>query len=912
MKEQTDRNDPRKAAIPSDLVCVELRCEYDWNPLGVQVAAPRLSWELRPAEGVPPARRRGRRQTAWQVLVASSEEKLAANLGDLWDSRKVKSGQSAHVPYAGKRLRSRMRCFWKVRAWSDAAGGGAAPSQPGPWSEPACFEMGLLHERDWTAKWITFSPPPIFEMKLSPAPMLRKAFTLQKPVRSARACVCGIGYHELYINGEKVGDRVLDPGFTRYDKRALYVTHDVTARLAPGRNTIGIILGNGWFNQHARDIWNFHTAPWRDKPRAVMQLHVDYADGSKEVVCTDSTWKGDSGPIVFDGVRNGEVYDARLEKPGWASPDCDDAAWGRVTVVPGPGGELTSMQMPPVKVTGTITPVSVRETQPGVFLFDMGQNFSGWAQLRASGPAGTKVTIRYAETLKDDGMADSKRHAVFLYEGEFQTDTFFLKGEGEEAWEPRFAYHGFQYVEVTGFPGTPTLDSLRGRVVHTALEKGGEFACSNDLLNRIQAAALWATVSNYHSYPTDCPHREKNGWTGDAQLSAEQVLCNFLPMTAYTKWLTDFRDEQRPNGALPGIVPSPGWGYGVGPAWDSAYVLLPWYLYVYCGDTRILAEHYAGMRRYVDYLSTVAEGHIVSLGLGDWCPPLGGASGHKCPAELTSTGYYYADALIVGKVAAILGKEADARAFAALAEDIRRAFVAKYLDRATGMLAGNNQTSMACGLYWGMIDEGDRSKVLAALLSEVDAHGGHIDCGILGAKYVMQALTDAGRADATYRIATQTTFPSWGNWIERGATTLWESWDGASSRNHHMFSDISAWFYKALAGINADPAEPGFRHVIIRPWPVAGLDWARGEIRSMHGTISSSWRKEAGTLKLDVAIPVNTTATVHVPASDPRKVRESGRVAARAAGVTSARAEDGRAVFDVGSGTYSFEAPYGK
>ena len=881
----------------SDIAAADLRCEYLQNPLGIDEPSPRLSWAVQ-------SERRAQVQTAYRLLVASDPAELAANTGDLWDTRKVRSGQSLHVPYAGRRLRSAQRCWWKVRLWD-------ADGKPGAWSEPAWWEMGLLREDDWQGKWIHASPAPPFEgTGVVPSSILRKAFTLTKPVKSARAYVCGIGYHELHINGARVGDHVLDPAFTRYDRRVLYVTHDVTSMLAPGDNALGVMLGNGWYNCNSKDIWNFHTASWRDRPKLLLQLNVTYADGSRESIASDTTWRGSTGPIVFDGIRNGEIYDARLEKPGWTAPGFNDSDWKAATIVPGPGGVLRAQQMPPIRITRTLVPVALSEPQPGIFVFDVGQNCSGWAQLTVSGPAGTTIKLKYVEKLNDDGTIDPKNDGCFVYDREFQTDTYVLKGQGTEVWEPRFVYHGFRWVQVTGFPGRPTLDSLRGRVVHTDFEKGGEFACSLDLLNRIQSAALWATVSNYHGYPTDCPHREKNGWTGDAHLSAEQALYNFRPMAAYTKWLADFTDAQRPNGAFPAIVPTSGWGYSCGPAWEGAYVMIPWYLYLYCGDERILAEHYGGMKRYIASLTELADNGIVSFGLGDWCPPVGGAGDHKCPSAVTSTAYYQAYTALVSKIAGILGKAADERAYAALAEDIRTAFLAKFHDSATGVVADGGQTSQACALFHGLVRADDREKVLARLLAEVDRCDGHIDCGILGAKYVMQALSDAGRVDAAFRIASQTTFPSWGHWIEQGATTLWEQWNGSSSRNHHMFSDVSAWFYKALAGINVDPAAPGFAHVVIRPVPVKGLQWARGEHRSMRGLIASSWRKENGKFTLDVTIPANTTATVFVPSSNPKTVKVDGKQARRVAGVTAVRVEEGMAVVEVGSGGYEFEGEW--
>jgi len=870
----------------------ELKCNYLVSPLGVETPQPRLSWVLKTDE-------RGQRQTAFRVVVASSRELLDRKKGDLWDSGRVLSDQSIHVVYGGKPLMSRQGCHWKVQIWDK-------DGKICPWSQPAYWEMGLLNPSDWNAQWISSSRIGIGPSNIPPAPMLRRTFQLKKTVASARAYVCGMGYYELYINGRKIGDEVLTPAFTRYDSRVLYQTHDITNAIIQGENAIGVILGNGWYNCFTKEVWNFEQAPWRDQPKLLIQIHIRFVDGEETTILSDGSWRWSAGPIVFDGLRNGETYDARLEKPGWAEPGYDDSNWKDVTVVPGPGGVLRSQQMTPIRVTETIVPVSLKEVRKGVWVYDLGQNISGWAQLKVSGSAGTKVVLRYAEKLRDDGDIDQSNVNVFIRSGECQTDTYILKGEDLEVWEPRFTYHGFQYVQVAGFPGTPTLDNLRGRVVHTAFETRGEFACSKELLNAIQSCARWSTRSNYHGVPTDCPHREKNGWTGDAQLSAEQVLLNFDPMSAYTKWMADFRDVQRKSGQLPGIVPTGGWGFnwGSGPAWDSAVILIPWYMYLYCGDTSILQEHYDCMKRYVDFMSIMATDYIVNFGLGDWCPPTGGPQGHKCPTIVTDTAYYYVDTLTLSKIAAILGKDDEAERYLEVAAKIRDVFRKRFVDFETGRVLGNSQTSMSCALFQGLIDPDEKPKVSEALVSAVEEQNRHIDCGILGAKYVMHALTDLGHADLAYAIATQTDFPGWGNWIMQGATTLWETWDGNASRNHHMFSDISAWFYKGLAGINPNPSAPGFKHIIIRPNPVGDLSWVQAWHHSMYGRIGCNWTLKDGEYTLDLTIPPNCTAEVLLPTTDPSSVYEGGRPAHTQPGIKVGKWHDGRMTLNVESGKY--------
>ncbi|MDI6447741.1 glycoside hydrolase family 78 protein [Anaerobaca lacustris] len=874
--------------LGSDMRATDLRCEYLCEPLGIDVVQPRLSWKLQ-------SQWRGRKQTAYQVLVASNEELLRDNRADLWNTGKVTSDRSIQVAYAGRPLASRTRCFWKVRVWD-------RDDKPSPFSAVATWEMGLLEPDDWQAKWIT---APGDEDGMPPAPIFRKTFVLSKPVRQARLYICGLGYYEAHLNGGKVGDHVLDPAFTRYDRRALYVTYDVTGQLKSEFNAIAVVLGNGWYDMDAEAAWNFNKAPWRARPTLRCQLEVTFTDGTARTIASDGTWRVAPSPITFNCIRQGETYDARREIPGWNTADTSDANWSLTKVGPGPKGTLSAQMMPPIQVIGTLKPVKVAEPKPGVYVFDLGQNIAGWARLKTSGPAGTKVVMQYAERLNDDGTIDQKDIAVHTKSTPFQTDTYILKGEGTETWEPRFVYHGFQYVQVTGLPGKPDADTIQGRIVHTALDQAGLFECSNDLFNKIQRCTLWAYVGNYHGYPTDCPHREKNGWTGDAHLAAELGLYNFDAAAAYTKWMTDFKDEQRDSGELPGIVPTAGWGYawGNGPAWDSAYLLIPWYMYQYRDDTRILTEHYERFKRYVDYLTSKADNGIVSIGLGDWVP-----AKTETPAKVTSTGYYYRDALIVSKVAAMLGKTDDARHYADLAMRIRDAFNRAFFDPKTGLYAGGTQTAMSCALYHGLVHPAERQRVVDKLVERIEKNDNHLDAGILGTKYLIDALTANGRADVVYKMATKTTYPSWGHWIAQGATTLWEQWDGGASRNHIMFGHISAWFYQALAGINLSPDAVGFKHVVIKPQLLGDVTWVRAEHESMYGTIKSAWDVKGDRFTLKVAVPTNTTATVYVPCDEEQFAKEGPSTIHSGDHVRFARLEDGYVVFEVESGTFEFHS----
>ena len=696
-----------------------------------------------------------------------------------------------------------------------------------------------------------------------PSPLYRKGFHIEKEVVEATVNIVGLGFYELHLNGAKVGDRVLEPTFTRYDKRVLYSSYDITEQLAVGDHAFGVMLGHGWYDMHAYSEWDFEFAPWRDAPKFLMETRIHYADGETQRIVSDASWTTAPGPIVYDNIRVGEIYDARLEQPGWDQPGFDDSDWSQATEVAAPEGALRGQRSEPIRVTQRIQPVSVTEVAPGVFVFDFGQNLTGWTELNVEGPEGTTIRMHHCERLGEDGYVD-EHNDIYMYSGDFATSIYTLKGEGVETWRPRFTYYGFQYVQMEGYPGTPTADTLTAEVVHTDFKSAGSFESSNELLNRIHEATRWAYIGNYVGYPLDCPHREKNGWTGDAHLAANQGLYNYHSAAAYTRWLDDFVDEQQENSGFAGIIPTSGWGYGIGPAWDSAYILIPWYLYQHHGDTRVLEEHYDSMKQYVDYLIGRAEDHIVDYGLGDWVP-----ADTETPRAVTSTAYYYVDTRIIAKTAAILGYEEDAAHYGALADEIQEAYLDHFLDSETGVVSNGSQTAQSTVLYQGLAPEESVDDILAVLVDRVQERDGHLDCGILGTKYLLHALTDNGRADLAYTIATRTTYPSWGHWLEQGATTLWEHWDGTMSRNHVMFGDINAWFFQALAGIRHDPEEPGFRSIIIAPQFVGDLTSVKAEVETLQGTIRSAWRDisygRGEYFELELTIPANSRATVKVP-----------------------------------------------
>ena len=741
-----------------------------------------------------------------------------------------------------------------------------------------------------------------------PAPYLRRNFEIGGAVKRATAYICGLGYYEMSLNGRKVGDHVLDPGWTRYDRRSLYVAHDVTDYLKSGANALGVVLGTGHFDDHVLAVWDFDTASWRARPKMKLEMRVEYQDGRTQIVSSDGQWKAANGPITFDSISSGERYDARQEMPGWNTATYDDSQWASAQPVEPVKGVLSAQIAPAIKVTQTITPVAVTQPVPGVFIVDLGQNIAGVPQLRAQGAAGTRVAMRCAEQLTPDGNLDASSIDVFLRRRDpnaiFQTDFYTLKGQGQEVWNPNFTYHGFRYVEVKGFPGTPTVDNFRGLVMHNAFNEAGQFSCSNPLLNDIQRIARWSYRNNWHSIPTDCPQREKNGWTADAHLAAEMGLTNFDSAANYRKWLQDIADEQRPDGSYAAIIPTSGWGYNIGPAWDSAYPIIAWYLYQYRGDESVIREHYPRFVKYLDYLSSRSKDGLVDYGLGDWLP-----AKTQTPNTLTSTSYYYADAILLSKMAKLQDKDADALKYSELAARIKTAFNAKFYDAQTGKYDNGSITAQSCALYQGLVEDGNKPAVFAALLAEIERQDYHMDVGILGAKYVLNTLADNGRADVAYRMLQTRTMPSYGYWISKGATTMWERWtdkdNNDDSRDHVMFGDVSAWFTKYLAGIQIET--PGFQTFELEPHVVGDLTAARASHNTVYGEIISDWKVENGQFRWQVTVPANTTATATMPFA--ASVTEAGGPLAKSQGISALSDKNGVAVFKIEPGTYNFACP---
>lgn len=876
------------------LAVADLKCEYLENPLGIDATAPRLGWKMQTV-------REGARQVAFQVQAASTPEKLAAGEADLWDTGKQNSIQSAHMRYAGKPLASRQQCFWRVKVWDEAG-------NESPWSPAAYWEMALLDAAEWQASWIRHPDFTDGQNESKPAPFFRKNFTVNGLPGKARAYVTGLGYFELYINGKKVGDHLLDPVKTRYDKAVRYLVHDITDLLKPGENTVGMVLGTGWYNHFANAVWGFNKAPWRAYPEALCQLEITGADGNRQVISSDATWKTAQGPIRFDGIRNGETFDARLEMPGWSEGWFNDSDWQQAVVSQGPAGALRPQMIQPIKATKEVKPVSVTEIEPGVWVFDLGQNIAGFSRLKVSGPRGTEISMKMGEKLYPDGRVEQKQILRFLRSGDAQTDRYILKGEGEEVWHPRFVYHGFQYVEVRGLPAPPTLETITGVVLHTAFEEHGSFACSDPILNRTQQNMLWSFVGNYHGLPTDCPHREKIGWTGDAHLVAETGLFFFDIASAYQKWLDDFVDEQQENGDLPGVIPSSGWGYnfgknpetrplGYGPQWEGAVVQMTWDFYRFTGDTAVLNRYYPTLQRYMEHLIRNADGYTLNFGIDDHKPVV-----TKTEGDILASGYLVGFTRIMGEIAAILGKKADASKYASYSDKAIKGFNKKYFDTKTGSYGNGGQTSQALALYFDIAPENKRELVLQRLLEQIEQHNYHFDAGVVGLKYLFNVLRETGHSELLYRMVTQKDFPGFAYWLKEGANTLWQDWDGSMSHNHVMFATVNEWFFEALAGIQLDEQQPGFRHFHIKPEVLPQIDWATAEHESPYGRLASSWNKpEDGKLVLRATVPPGTTATIHLPAGQNSQVTHNGQA------VSIPEYSGERAVFKVSAGEHTWE-----
>jgi alpha-L-rhamnosidase len=1068
------------AIPPTDLTAVvnphDLRCEYLVDPLGIDAAKPRLSWTLAALR----TEDRGLTQTAYQILVADDEEKLQANEGNLWDSGKVESDQSVHVEYGGEALRSRQRCYWKVRVWDQDA-------KPSAWSEPALWSMGLLEASDWTAQWIgldekaveplalkpaqwiwfpggnpavgapvgtnyfrrtitlpddrpvakalcrvtaddmfvlfvngnevgagknwrqaaeidfakhlrpgtntlavaatnVFSKdvapdknpagligvfrfefaegeplvvptdtqwrtsdkeakgwtqtgfddstwPPAQEVgaygigpwganiqsaeaehRRLPARMLRRDFLVEKKVRRATAHVSGLGFFDLYVNGRLIGDQLMNPALTGYDKRVLYVTFDVTEQIQPGANAIGVLLGNGrYFAPRVADPVQMHNY---GNPKLLFQMRLEYEDGSMQDIVSETSWKlTTEGPIRANSEYDGEEYDAGREQPSWSQPGFDDERWQKAQHVDPPGGALEAQMIEPIRVTEALKPVAVTNPKPGIYVVDFGQAFYGVVKLKVSGPAGTRVQMRTAFNVTPDALlkVGNDRSA-------FNLDIYTLKGDGVETWHPRFRGNATRRVQVEGFPGVPTAENFKGLVIHTDMEPVGQFTCSNDLINKIYSNARWGTRMQNRSVPMEPDRDERMPWSGHPAKTSESEAWAFNVARFYDHFLQNYRVHQAADGSLQEILP-PYWTFNSKDiVWPSVITIIPDWYYNFYGDTRPFADNYECMKRWVQFCQKAylkADDTTDYCNYGDWVDGSwikDSLDKRTTSRPLLSTSYFYNNCRIVARAARLLGRTEDEKAFSDLADKVRAGFNRRFFNPNTNKYESETQGSYLFPLAFGLVPEDHRAVVIANFIEEITVkHHNHTSVGLVGMQWYMQVLTEIGHPEVAFAVATQTTRPSWGYMISKGATTIWEIWDsdiqggGMNGESQKILSgNLEAWMYQTLAGINYNPDRPGFKHIVLRPRPVGDLTFVKASHRSPYGTIVSDWKIDNGSFLWNVTVPPNTTATVYVPATEERSVMEGGRRASEANNVKFLRMEADAAVYAVGSGAYSF------
>ncbi len=843
---------------------LDLRCEFRREPLGIDSMAPRLSWIL----GADPDQR-NQVQSAYRILVASSRTSLSKNQGDLWDSGKVDSAQQNNIAYAGKPVQAGQTCFWKVQVWE-------ASGELSPWSATASWEMGLF---DWKAFWLSDGKPvPLNDedfYKEDPAPLFRTEFELTKPIRRARLYVTGLGYYGATLNGKKVGDHVLDPGWTKPDARVFYSTFDVTKQLAIGANCVGVMLGNGWYNPLPLRMWgnlNLRKHLVTGRPCFRAQLEVEYRDGTRHTVSSDQTWKVGDGPLLRNNVYLGEIYDARVEQPGWDKPGFGDGKWRVPGKAEEPVGVLHAQPQPPIRIIDTWHPKSINEPKPKVFVYDCGENFAGWIRLSVNLAKGTRVQMRFGELLYPDGTLNPmtsvagqvKRTGVGgpgAPDIAWQSDVFIAKG-GPEVYTPRFTFHGFRYVEVTGLDKALPVKSLTAMRLSADIEDAGTFECSNPMLNQIQDICRRTFRSNLFSVQSDCPHREKMGYGGDIAATSEAFMLNYDMAGFYAKVVADFADSARSDGKLTDTAPFMGIQY-CGVVWAMAHPLLVDQLYRYYGDSRIAEEQYEIAKTWLLAVEKSYPDGIVTDGLSDH------EGLAEAPAPEMVTPFYCKSAKILASMATRLGKTEDAARFDALANKIASAYRSRFVSK--GVVGPGTQASQAIGLATGLGAEGS----LAHLLKKVDENKGHLTTGILGTKFMLDELSRAGRTDVAYRIATQPGFPGWDWMLKNGATTLWEHWelsDNTFSHNHPMFGSVSEWMMKWLGGIQPAEDAVGFDRIVIAPQPVEGLDWVKSSYRSIRGQIVSNWKRVGKSVEYTIVIPPNCSATVSIVGLESKKI----------------------------------------
>ena len=894
------------AQAQTKISVTNLQCEMLNNPEGIDVVQPRLSWQIKSEVNDV-------KQTAYQILVASTLENLNANKADLWDSGKVESNESVNIIYSGKKLGDRQNAFWKVTVFTNR---GEIKS-----TENAHFSIGILTYADWkSTRWIGYEKlskdDSVSQYSRLSARYLRKEIDLKKQVKSAKVYIMGMGLYELYINGNKIGDQVLAPVPTDYTKNVKYNVFDLTSQLKEGKNMLGTILGNGRYFAMRQDY-----KPYKIKsfgfPKMALQLFIEYTDGTKDIIRTDETWKlTTDGPILSNNEYDGEEYDARKEMKGWATTNFDDKNWINARYVQEPGGFYEAQMMPNMKIMGEVKPISIKSTPKGTYILDMGQNMVGWLQLKVKGKSGDQITMKFAESLQADGslyianLRDAKT-----------TDVYTLKGEGEEIWEPRFIFHGFRFVEISGFPTKPTLDNFVGKVVYDDIKTTGTFESSDATMNQIFKNAWWGISGNYKGMPIDCPQRnERQPWLGDRTTGAYGESFLFDNQTLYAKWLDDIKYSQTQDGGLPDVAPAFWRYYGDNVTWPGTYITVGDMLYQQFGDKEVIKKQYPSMKKWMVYM----EENYLKYDLmdkdkyGDWCVPPESLEliRSKDPARLTdgqllSSAFYYQLLGIMKKFAKIANAEADIAHYDDLTTRIKKAFNAKFLNTEKNYYANNTVTANVLPLAFGMVPENIIDKVFQNMVHEVEVtKNGHISTGVIGTQFLMRTLTNFGRGDLAFKLASNKTYPSWGFMVENGATTIWELWNGntadpsMNSQNHVMLlGDLLIWYYENMAGIKSNPETPGFKQIIMKPDFNAGLTFVNASYESNYGLIKSDWKKNKNTLEWKITIPANSSAVVYLPTSNGSSVTVNKQKLSQFS--SSYKTENNSIVLTLESGNYA-------
>lgn len=888
-----------------------LTCEYQFNPLGIDVLQPRLSWQMHRDQ-------RSAYQTGYQVLAAASETALAGGQNLLWDSGKVETDQSTHVVYSGPALLARQRVYWKVRVWNET--GEVAESGPAWW------EMGLLGS-NWQADWIT----PDWEENphgSQPAPLLRRAFTASRGLVAARIYATSLGLYELRLNGEPVSDAVLTPGWTSYDHRLQYQTYDVTGLIRAGDNALAALLGDGWYRGYLG--YTGKRSLYGSRLALLLHLHLAYADGRVEIIGSDAHWRAAHGPIQMADLYMGETYDARQEKPGWDQAGYDDSDWRGVRRFDHPKDIVVAQDGPFIRRHERLHPVQVLHSPKGETILDFGQNMVGWVQLRVRGPRGATVTLRHAEVLDQQGNLYTEN-----LRGAKQTTRYTLKGlsGAGEVYEPRFTFQGFRYVAVEGFPGEPTPDNFTAIVVHSDTAPTGTFECSNPLINQLQHNIVWGQKGNFVDVPTDCPQRdERLGWTGDTQVYIRTACFNMHVPTFYTKWLRDLRADQQ-DGSVPHVVPdvlsktSPGLAgarSSGAAAWGDAAVICPWTIYLCYGDTRLLAEQYESMAGWVNFIHSRADSDLIwrkDFQFGDWLDDRGQDDRLPKPVtnyELIGTAFLAYSTQLLAEAARVLGKTGEAEHYSDLANQVKAAFNREFVTPA-GRIGPNTQTAYLLALHFDLLPEPVRPLAAERLVAEIRRADDHLTTGFVGTPYLCHVLSRFGFVDVAYQVLNQESYPSWLYPVKQGATTIWERWDGIrpdgtfqepgmNSFNHYAYGAIGDWLYRVVAGIEVHLDAPGYKRILIQPQPGGGLTSAKACLDSLYGRIESHWVLEGDGFHLTVTIPANTDAVVHLPGQSIEDITEQGQDLSQVNGIREVLRKDGKVILIVGSGNYHFRS----